>query len=294
MNSLSQLSLFEQSPFDRIRHTDENGEYWLARELMPLLDYTKWQNFKRAIKDAQTSCKAYGQDPLQHFGLLTSVSQSGKGRKQDAEDFRLSRYACSLIFQNGDPSKAAIAQAQAYFAIQTRRMELVEEQKKLKRAQDVTAYQLRGFAADRAERRVDTKESHAMLTSTLKGTHEEHKPDYGDVFKAQNAAIFNLAKKQIVDYLGLLPKQADNLRDHLGKYALQAIDIANRRAAKQMALLRRELNSDEQIAIVRDSARQVAAPLRELALLDDVDFVSGAELDEQGRPLIVRNVKLLK
>lgn len=163
-----------------------------------------------------------------------------------------------------------------------------------KRNQAVTAYQLKGFSPEQAQRRVDTKESHALLTSTLKATHEEHKPSYRDVLKAQNEALFNFAKNQIVDYLGLLPKQADNLRDHLGKYALQAIDIANRRAAKQMAILGRELTSDEQKGIVIDAARKVAIPLREIATLDDVDFVSGAPLDEHGKALIVRNVRLLK
>src|SRR5688572_13934054 len=103
--SVQQLVLFDDqtNPFERIKRIDEYGrEVWIARELMPLLEYTKWQNFIKAIARAQTACRESGGDVNKHFGLLTSVTQTGKGRQQDIDDYRLSRYACYLIAMNGD------------------------------------------------------------------------------------------------------------------------------------------------------------------------------------------------
>lgn len=126
-----------QSLFDSIRHYDEKGnEYWLGRDLMPLLEYAKWQRFEDAITRAMASCEAAGCTTGKHFIHLPG-SVSGKGRLGD--NYKLSRYAAYLVAMNGDIRKPAIAQAQAYFAIKTREAETViprqsEEVERLKLA----------------------------------------------------------------------------------------------------------------------------------------------------------------
>ena len=118
-----------KSTFDGIAHKvpDENVEYWLARELMPLLGYTRWENFVEAIKRAESACSAQKIDGSYHFRGVTKMISLPKGAKREIEDLMLSRYACYLIAMNGDPRKEEIAFAQGYFAVQTRRQEQIEE-----------------------------------------------------------------------------------------------------------------------------------------------------------------------
>ena len=113
--------------FDNIKHIDEFGnEYWSARELMPLLEYSKWQNFHKVINMAKMACKLSNYDVFEHFTDVSKVFKVGNNAKMTVDDYKLSRYACYLIAQNGDSRKEAIALAQTYFAIQTRRQELRE------------------------------------------------------------------------------------------------------------------------------------------------------------------------
>lgn len=117
--------------FENIKKIDENGlEYWEARELMPLLEYIKWENFEIAINRAIESCRNSGQKIEDHFPevrkMIIIASGSPKQTQRQIKDYRLSRYACYLIAQNGDPSKKAVALAQTYFAIQARKQEIFE------------------------------------------------------------------------------------------------------------------------------------------------------------------------
>lgn len=113
------------SPFDSIRQVNEHGaEFWSARDLQPHLGYDEWRSFKKAIKRAVVACRESGYLPEHQFASVAKVILAGKGAEQRIEDFALSRYACYLIAQNCDPTKAEIARAQTYFAIQTRRQEL--------------------------------------------------------------------------------------------------------------------------------------------------------------------------
>lgn len=102
-------------------------EFWLARDLQGLLGYAKWENFIKVVEKAKISCKNAGFEPLDHFPDVRKKVELGMGKFREVEDIALTRYACYLIAQNGDPSKDAIAFAQTYFAVQTRKQEIIEQ-----------------------------------------------------------------------------------------------------------------------------------------------------------------------
>jgi len=109
--------------FESIKHTDENGvECWYARELMNALGYSKWQNFKIVINKAITACKNSNIDYTEHFTDVSKVLEGGNKAILTVKDYKLSRYACYLIAQNGDSRKKVISLAQTYFAVQTRNL----------------------------------------------------------------------------------------------------------------------------------------------------------------------------
>ena len=115
--------------FEDIKHIDENGnEYWYARELMPLLEYSKWERFSNTIENAKIACKNSRCDVDEHFPGVGKLSKRNNGAVVKIKDYKLSRYACYLIAQNGDSRKKAISLAQTYFAIQTRKQELSEKE----------------------------------------------------------------------------------------------------------------------------------------------------------------------
>ena len=125
---MNDIEEYNNSVFESIKHIDEYGnEYWYARELMPLLEYSKWDNFNKVIEQAKIACKNSGVDIKEQFPEVGKLSINVNGGKRRIVDYKLSRYACYLIAQNGDSRKKAIALAQTYFAVQTRRQELLEE-----------------------------------------------------------------------------------------------------------------------------------------------------------------------
>jgi DNA-damage-inducible protein D len=151
----------KNNSFDNIKHLNQdNNEFWYARELMSILGYSKWDNFTVVISKAKDSCITSGGVLVDHFTNTRKMVMIGSGAKRVIDDSRLSRYACYLIAQNGDSSKKQIALAQSYFAQQTRRQELdqqeIVDKKRLDARLKLTNTEKR-FSSTILEREVDTK-----------------------------------------------------------------------------------------------------------------------------------------
>ena len=125
---MNEIKEYNKNIFESIKHIDENGnEYWEARELQKALKYSQWRRFKELIDRAKISCELSKVNVSDHFAVYGKPIKGGNGNIQNVIDYKLSRYACYLIVQNGNPNKEVIALGQTYFAIQTRKQELTEE-----------------------------------------------------------------------------------------------------------------------------------------------------------------------
>lgn len=121
--------ILNNSIFENIKHIDENGnEYWFARELQNVLEYKRWDKFNNVITNATISCKNSNYAIDDHFSHLGKMVDIGSKTSRSISDYKLSRYACYLIAQNGDSRKKVVALAQTYFAVQTRKMEITERE----------------------------------------------------------------------------------------------------------------------------------------------------------------------
>ena len=124
---MNELEKINETIFESIKHVDDDGnEYWYARELQKVLEYKRWDKFYNVIESAQVACSISNNNVLDHFSQVGKMVDIGSNTSRNIVDYKLSRYACYLIAQNGDSRKKVIALAQTYFAIQTRKQELLE------------------------------------------------------------------------------------------------------------------------------------------------------------------------
>lgn len=124
---MSELVKYSEQTFESIKHIDEYGEeYWLARELQPILEYSQWRRFSDSIERAKLACKNSGFRVEDHFANVGKMVDIGSGAEREIDDVKLSRYACYLIVMNSDPRKEVISVGQTYFAIKARQQELIE------------------------------------------------------------------------------------------------------------------------------------------------------------------------
>lgn len=126
---MNQFKTNNNQTFEEIKHIDENGiEFWYARDLQKVLDYKEWRKFDGVIEKAKKACENSNINSLDHFVGIDKTIQMPKGARKGIKDYKLTRYACYLIAQNGDSRKRVVALAQTYFAIQTRKQEISEKE----------------------------------------------------------------------------------------------------------------------------------------------------------------------
>ena len=160
MNELEKNQSYSNETFEAIKHFDENGsEYWFARELKDVLSYKEWRKFEGVIDKAIKSCQNSGISSLEHFVGADKTIKMPKEARKSIKDYKLTRYACYLIAQNGDSRKKVIALAQTYFAIQTRKQEISEREYSLLTEDEKRFYQ-----------RTLTKKGNYSLNKTAKNS----------------------------------------------------------------------------------------------------------------------------
>ena len=192
--------------FEALKQVNEyDAEYWSARDLQPLLGYSQWRRFEQAIERAEISCKESGNPPENHFAGAGKMVELGSGSVRVVEDYQLSRFACYLIAQNGDPRKPEIARAQQYFAIQTRRQELSDQ-----------------LAADveRLELRKQTSEEFKALSGAAQDAGVQSKM-FGVFHDAGYKGLYGGLGRESIKQRKAIPEK-DNLLDRMNATELAA------------------------------------------------------------------------
>lgn len=213
-----------KAAFDNvIQRDDENHiEFWYARDLMPLLGYERWENFDKVIQRAIDSCYTAGIPIVNHFREATKMVRLGSGAQRNVKDYMLTRYACYLIAQNGDPQKEQIAFAQGYFAVQTRKQELIEE---------------RISYIERTEAREKLRESEKRLSKNIyeRGVDDSgfarirSKGDEalfgGHTTKQMKEKLGINERRPLADFLPTLTIAAKNLATEMTNYNVETKDL---------------------------------------------------------------------
>ena len=196
--------------FEDIKHTDENGvEFWYARELMPILQYSNWQNFEKIVNKAKISCENSNINVLDHFTDISKMVQIGSGAERKQQDYELTRYACYLIAQNGDSRKKVIALAQTYFAVQTRKQEITEKEYSMLTEDEKRFYQRNltrkgNYSLNQAAKKAGVKNFDKFHNSGYKGLYNGETAD--DIAKRKGLRY----REDILDNMGS-QELADNL-----------------------------------------------------------------------------------
>ena len=238
-----ELEKYEEMTFEEIRHVDDDGnEYWYARELQQILGYKEWRYFSAVIEKAQVACSQSNNSINSHFGVNTKIVKAGVSSKTII-DYKLSRYACYLIVQNANPKYKNVALGQTYFAVQTRKMELTEEE-----------YNKLGEDEKRLYRRKQTKDGNKVLYRIAK---EKGVKNFDKFTNAGYKGLYNgetandIAKRKGLRY-------REDILDNMGSVELGANVF---RITQTEALLEKQDKPNENMAT--DTHYKVGKAIRE-------------------------------
>ena len=250
----NELETYGEKTFEDIKHIDNNGnEYWEARELQQILGYKEWRYFSAVIEKAQIACSQSNNNINSHFGVNTTIVKAGNSTKPII-DYKLSRYACYLIVQNANPKYEAVSLGQTYFAIQTRKMELTENE-----------YNKLSEDEKRLYRRKQTKDGNKILYKIAKEKGVKNfdrftNAGYKGLYNGENAN--DIAKRKGLRY-------REDILDNMGSAELGANIF---RITQTEALLEKQVEPNEQIATnthykvgkaVRDTIKKLGGTMPE-------------------------------
>lgn len=237
--------------FEESKQQDDNGtEFWYARELLVLLEYTEWRNFEKVIDKAKIACENSGNLVADHFVDVNKMVEIGSGAEREIKDVKLTRYACYLIVQNGDPRKEVIALGQTYFAVKTREQEIQDEFQRLNEDQKRLAI------------RNELKNHNKSLAEAAKNAGVEEGKDYAIFQNSGYQGLYGgFGAKEIHVRKGL--KKSQSILDHMGSTELAANLF---RATQTDEKLRREQirgkeNANQTHFVVGKKVRQTIAEL---------------------------------
>ncbi|MDH2999031.1 damage-inducible protein D [Pasteurellaceae bacterium LFhippo2] len=223
--------------FEGIKHLDEQGnEFWSARELSKLLDYLEYRNFQPVVEKAKIACEQSQQAVSDHFVEFHEMVKIGSNATRKLSNVKLSRYACYLIVQNGDPSKPVIAAGQTYFAVQTRRQELADDENFQQLQEDQKRLFLRNELKEHNKLLVETAQKAGVETSLDFAVFQNHgyKGLYGGLDNKAIQARKGLKKNQaILDHMGSTELAANLFRATQAEEKLRRDNIQTKQQANQ-------------------------------------------------------------
>ena len=233
MSKIEKNESYNNKTFEEIKHVDENGiEYWYARELMKVLQYAKWENFKKVIEKAIIACENSEILIKDCFLDIRKPIISGKGKEEYIEDYKLTRYACYLVAQNGDSRKKVIALAQTYFAIQTRKQEISVKEYSLLTEDEKRLYQRNltkkgNYSLNQTAKNAGVKNFDKFHNSRYKGLYNGETAD--DIAKRKGLRY----REDILDNMGSDELIANLFRISQTEQKLKKDNIQNEKGANE-------------------------------------------------------------
>lgn len=227
-----------ESPFEQIRQIDPDDlEFWSARDLMKVLEYTDWRNFKSVLLKAQIACENSGHDPSDHFVDASKMVAIGSDAKREVEDMHLSRYACYLIVQNADPAKEVVALGQTYFAVQTRRQEISDADALAELSEDQRRLLLRQRIKLQNTDLASAAKTAGVITALDFAVFQNH--GYRGLYNGLTADAIHRKKKlkksqHILDHMGATELAANLFRSTQAEEKLRRDQVQGKDAANEV------------------------------------------------------------